>query len=72
MPYYKETVRHSKTVFVDYDEELLRDVIRKRWNPYEEQPIRDVAELFGVMRRVVNSDTRRLRAVRAILREHKR
>jgi superfamily II DNA or RNA helicase len=72
MPYQGETIRHSKTIFVDYDEELLDFVVRKRWDPFEEKPIRDIAELFRIMRRVANGDERRLRAVRALLREHKR
>jgi hypothetical protein len=72
MPYEKQTVRHSKTIWVDYDQDTMDTVIRKRWNPFEEKPIRDVAELFRVMRYVANSDTARLKAARALLREHKR
>lgn len=70
MPYSKETVRHSKSVSVDYDADLLDTVIRRRWHPYEERPIRDIAELFMVMRRVVNSHPSRLRAIRKLLKLH--
>lgn len=72
MPYEKQTIRHSKNIFVDYDEEKLLLVTKKRWNPYEEKPIRDVAELFMVMRRVVNEDPSRLRALSELLRRHPR
>lgn len=72
MPYKGETVRHSKTIFVDYDEDLMDVVMRKRWNPFEEQPCRDIAEVFRAMRQVANGDERRVRAVRELLREHKR
>ncbi len=72
MPYKKETVRHSKTVSVDYNEELYEEVRRRRWHVYEERPIRDIAELFLVLRRVVNSDPSRLRAIKALLKTHPR
>jgi hypothetical protein len=70
MPYTKETVRHSKTVTVDYDQEMYEDVVKRRWHPYEDRPIRDVAELFMVMRKVCNSDPSRLKAVRRLLKLH--
>lgn len=72
MPYAKETVRHSKTVWVSHDVETLKEVTNGRWNVFESRPLRDVAELFFVMRRVVNSDYSRLEAVRELLKKHKR
>jgi len=72
MPYEKETVRHTKTISVDYDEELYDTALKRRWHIYEERPIRDIAELFFVLRRVVNSDPSRLRAIRSLLKTHKR
>lgn len=72
MPYMKETIRHTKIIPVEYDTALMDSVIKTRWNPYEEKPIRDIAELCLVMRRVCNSNSSRLEAVRAILRRHQR
>jgi len=70
MPYEKQTVRHTKTVKVGYDIELLEKVAKKRWHIYEERPIRDVSEMFAVGRRLVNTDKSRLRQLRALLRRH--
>ena len=72
MPYMKETIRHSKIIHVDHDDVLLQTTIKNRWNFYKDKPIRDISELFMVMRRIVNSNTSRLEAVRAVLREHPR
>ena len=72
MPYVKKTVRHSKVIRVDYDELLVKEIIKTRWNVFTNKPIRDVAELFMVLRRVINSDPSRLRAVRDVLSDHKR
>jgi len=67
MDYPKLTIRHSVTKWVEHNEDLLREVIKKRWNIYKNLPIRDVAELFTVMRKIVNSDPSRVKAIRAIL-----
>lgn len=72
MPYKKETVRHAKAINVDYDQEKLDQVVKRRWHIYEERPIRDVAEMFMVGRRVVNSHPGRLRAIRRLLSAHKK
>jgi superfamily II DNA or RNA helicase len=72
MYYTKHTTRHPITIFVGYNKPLLDNVIKNRWHIYKNKPIRDIAELFQVMRRVVNSDPSRLRAVRELLTEHDR
>jgi hypothetical protein len=73
MPYERHTVRVLHNVVVPYPEVLLNDrVMRDRWHVYKERPIRDVGELFIVMRKVVNSDPGRLAAVRKLLVKHPR
>jgi hypothetical protein len=70
MPHPKLTTRHSSSIIVEHNEQLLQSVIKNRWHIYQDRPIRDIAELFGVMRRVVNSDPSRVRAVRGLLEKH--
>jgi hypothetical protein len=72
MYYTKHTTRHPITIFVGYNKPLLDNVIKNRWHIYKNKPIRDISELFQVMRRVVNSDPSRLRAVRRLLEDHDR
>lgn len=72
MPYLRKTVRHSKRIHVDYDHELLDKVVKERWNVFEDRPIRQVSELFVVMRKVVNSHPSRLEATRTIVEQHPR
>lgn len=72
MPYLRHTVRKSQDVIVDYDRELFDKVVKKRWHVYEERPLRDVAELFLVMRKVVNSSPSRMEAIRSLMLEHPR
>jgi hypothetical protein len=72
MPYMKETIRHNKTIWVEHDEVLLSTTIKNRWDFDKNKPIRDISELFMVMRRIVNSNPSRLEAVRDVLSRHQR
>ena len=72
MPFEKETVRHSKTVEVDYDQDKLDQIVKKRWHIYEDRPLKDIAEVFTVGRRLINTDPSRLRAIRRLLTAHKK
>lgn len=72
MPYERHTRRIVSTVPVKYDKELYETIVRKRWNPFEERPIKDVSELFVLMRKVVNSDPSRFLKVRELLKKHPR
>lgn len=72
MPVERHTKRHVRHVVVDHNNELLKRVIKKRWHVYEDRPIRDVGELFIVLRRVVNEDPSRLGAVMEIFEKHQR
>lgn len=72
MRYEKQTVRHEKTVIVSHNAQLLKEVLTNRWNLYQDRPIRDISELFGIMRRVVNEDRSRVRAITELIEKHPR
>jgi len=72
MPYKRHTTRIAREIAVSHDKELMRKVLDKRWNPYEEKPLTGAAELFSVMRRVVNSSPSRLEILRALMIKHPR
>jgi len=67
MPYVKHTERVMHELVVKYDEALFDVVKRKRWNIYENAPLKDVSEMFRVMRRLVNTDTARLEAIKDLM-----
>lgn len=70
MPILRHTVRVPVPTKLPYDKETLDRVIKDRWNVYAEEPIRDVAEMFLVGRRVVNSDPSRLEMVCELWKKH--
>lgn len=72
MPYLKHTHRNLIDVECGFDKEMLQKAMVDRWNPYTNEPIQDVGELFRVMRRIVNSDVSRLRAVKTLMQDHNR
>lgn len=72
MKYGKHTVPHLEYVKCEYDKELLDVAFKNRWNPFLDSPIRDAAELFAVMRRIVYSDSSRLEAIKEILQNHEK
>jgi hypothetical protein len=70
MPYDRHTVRHVENIFVEYDQELFDRVTKDRWHIYEDRPLKDVGEMFVVMRKLVNSDISRLGAIIQLLETH--
>lgn len=54
MKFDRKTVAHNEDVYVNYDEALYKTVLEDRWNPYEEQPIRDIAGACYLMRKVAS------------------
>lgn len=72
MPYVKHTKPFLNWLEVEYDQELFKMVYERRWNPYENKPIRDISEMFRLMRKVVNSDPARVAMVRQIQQSHKK
>ena len=72
MVYEKKTLQIHRPVFVSYDKRLYSTVMKERWNPYDNEPIQETGKLFYLLRKVVNSDLTRLKAVNDILQEHDR
>jgi hypothetical protein len=69
MHYKKKTIAHDKTIVCDYDEALFKRGVVNRWNPYKEEPIKDVSELCYTMRKVVNSSPDRIEEIKKIIAE---
>jgi hypothetical protein len=72
MPYERQTTRHIQNYLVQYNKVLFDRVAKDRWHVYEDRPIKDVQELFAVMRKVVNSDCDRYGALMKLMETHPR
>lgn len=70
MPYDRPTTRHSIAIPVEHDKEQMHLVMKKRWNPWTNKPIRSAAELYNLMRRVVNTHPSRVESLKIKLEKH--
>jgi hypothetical protein len=72
MPYERLTTRHTIFIPVPHDVEAMDMVMKKRWNPWKQKPIRNGAERYALMRKVVNTHPSRLQVLRKKMIEHPR
>jgi len=70
MDFMRRTVPHHEDVLVSYDASAYRNILRTRWNPWNDLPIENAAEFWRCLRRVVNSDESRQTALLEILEKH--
>lgn len=70
MPYRRSTTRHINTTPVAFDAASFGRVKDERWHIFEDRPIKDVGELFIVMRKLVNSSPARLEKVLELHQKH--
>jgi len=70
MPYLTHTVRHVQDALVSYDCEGFRRITKDRWNIYENRPIKDVGEMFRLMRKLAYTDPSRLELLRELMQKH--
>lgn len=61
MEYEKKTVPHWNDIVVTYDKALYDRILKERWNPWENEPIEDIARACYLMRRAVNENELRAR-----------
>lgn len=72
MPSIRATTQKHKNVICDYDQVAYDILYKQRWNFYENKPIRDSSQLCYLLRRLVNSDESRIKALGTIHNKHPR
>ena len=72
MDFARHTIPHHEDVYCTYDISLYKDVIRKRWDPYKDEPLKQASDLCYLLRKIVNSDESRQVALLEILENHPR
>lgn len=72
MDFKRSTKRNNIDIYTEYDKEAYRKVMKSRWNIYKDQPITNASELCYTLRKVINSDKSRAKAVLDIFNKHKK
>ena len=67
MDFKRETVAHHEDIIVQYDISKYKEIMRNRWDPYNNEPIANASGLCYVLRKIVNSDESRQIALMDIL-----
>lgn len=72
MPFLKHTKRMINYMDVAHDQEKCDIVKEKRWNPFDDVPVKDAGDMFRLTKRIVYSDPSRLNTIRFLLEWHNR
>ena len=72
MDFKRETISHHEDISVNYDKILYKDTMKRRWDPFKDEPIQNAGVLCYILRRIVNSDESRLAAVMEIFEKNPR
>lgn len=67
MDFDRHTVPHHNDVYVRYDVSKYKDIMKYRWDPYENKPIENASRLCYILRKIVNTDDSRIVALMEIL-----
>ena len=70
MDFQRKITPHHVEIYTDYDPADYKRILRDRWNIWDERPLETGGELCYALRRLVNSDESRSRAVMDILADH--
>ena len=72
MDFKRETIAHHEDIFVGYDIATYKDVIRRRWNIWKDEPLKSAGELCYALRKIVNSSEERQTKLLEVLEDHPR
>lgn len=70
MDFSKHTIRTDIDKIVLYNVDEYKKVFKDRWDIFKNEPIKDASQLCYILRRVVNSDSSRLKVIDDILSKH--
>ena len=70
MDFTRHTIPHHEDVYCRYDISKYKDAIKTRWDPYKNEPIQQASGLCYILRRIVNEDESRQRALLEIFEQH--
>lgn len=70
MNFKRETVQHHEDIYVKYDVKMYKDIMKRRWDIWKDEPITNASGLCYALRKVVNTHQSRLDALLDIFSRH--
>lgn len=70
MDFQRETVQHHEDIYVNYDLPTYKDVMKRRWDIWKDEPIINASGLCYALRKIVNTDQSRTVKLLEIFESH--
>lgn len=70
MDFKRHTVPHHEDIWVKFDNVKYKDAVRTRWDPFKNEPMQQASVLCYVLRRIVNEDDSRQKALLELFEKH--
>lgn len=70
MTVQRHTKPHHEDIYCQYDTPFYKEIFKKRWDPFKDEPIQQASSLCYILRRIVNTDESRQVALLELLRRH--
>lgn len=70
MNFKRKTEQHHEDIYVDYNKVTYKDVMKRRWDIWKDEPITNAGGLCYALRRIVNSDQSRALKLLEIFEDH--
>lgn len=70
MDFTRQTISHHEDIIVAYDVAKYKEILRNRWNIWENRPIENAGEYCYCLRKLVNSDESRIVQVLELFEKH--
>ena len=72
MSFDRETVQHHEDIYVKYDVSLYKDIMKRRWDIWKDEPITNASGLCYALRKIVNIHESRSDQLLEIFKRHKK
>ena len=70
MDFKRETVQHHEDIYVNYDIATYKDVMKRRWDIWKDEPIINASGLCYALRKIVNTHDSRVNKLLDIFKQH--
>lgn len=72
MDFERPTKQHHEFIAVDYDTAKYKDIMRRRWDIWKDEPITNAGGLCYALRKIVNCDESRAKKIKELTAVHPR
>lgn len=70
MDFERATTQHHEYIYTEYDKQVYKDIVKHRWNPYQDKPIETPGEFCQCLRRTVSETDSRQVAMLELFEKH--